>query len=298
MNSYESSADLSWDTDSVMNVTGYQDFDLWKVQKGVPEYTSAISRTHTDIFSDKPECENGLNQQDHLCYLCGMTGHAMKQCTANKLQIKRNRTKNAVRLKGILEMKSASKKRTTIDTEAHGCVTSITSNRKLKRGERLRKYVEKKLGTVSSKFTNQSGISTTFTGKKRRKSHVKFERDTKRHNKLQKSNITSDFEERTPHSTNGCIIGMHIPNGCFYSAKNDISITNEMCASNSGTEDISTKSMRFVKRVHTGVHQWPIDPDFGTTNLQINAEDEDTIVQLKEEISVLFTELEEMIKSI
>lgn len=288
MNSYESCADLSWDTDNVMN--------LWKVQKGVPEYTSAVSRIHTDIFSDKPESEIGLNQQDHVCYLCGMTGHVMKQCTANKLQIKRNRTKNAVRLKGILEMKSASKKRTTIDTEAHGCVTSITSNRKLKRGERLRKFVEKKLGTVSSKFTNQSGISTTFTGKKRRKSHVKFERDAKRHNKLHKSNMTSEFEERTPHLTNGGIIGIQTPDGYFYSAKNDISISTEMCTL--GTEDISTKRMRFIKRVPTGVHHWQIDHDFGTTNLQMNDEDEDTIVQLKEEISVLFKELEEMIKNI
>jgi hypothetical protein len=56
--------------------------------------------------------------------------------------------------------------------------------------------------------------------------------------------------------------------------------------------------MRFVKRVPTGVHHWQIDHDFGTTNLQMNDEDEDTIVQLKEEISVLFKELEEMIKNI
>jgi hypothetical protein len=65
-----------------------------------------------------------------------------------------------------------------------------------------------------------------------------------------------------------------------------------------GTEDISTKRMRFIKRVPTGVHHWQIDHDFGTTNLQMNDEDEDTIVQLKEEISVLFKELEEMIKNI
>ncbi|CAC5410809.1 unnamed protein product [Mytilus coruscus] len=319
MNSYKTIGDLTFNRESI-----YYPVD-WT--------STLVTEQNTTGQDDGDE-----NANDHNCFRCGSPGHFRKHCKekserqrrrdADRLRnfIKRKRTKSK-------ELKAVQRKRTETSciTEERTGVVSDDDTLQEKKYEVDNACMVLLTGSSERKVNKENFLSNikTLVGKKRHKSQTKLDSEANRRFIFKKAKkekldsspfnlLNSDFAKRFFRTKNASCVELNTKNASCVelNTKNascvELNTKNARCVELNTTHDrhLNTVNQRKSKTSAPGTlptrsildneksRQFHVDSYIEGINRQHTDEEQRTIQQLKKEISVLFTELQEMVKNI